>query len=428
MDTSVRPLTPAQRTTLKRRYRSGRARSRELFGLVAPEAYEDKPIPLRLPIVFYDGHIPAFSYNTLMRGALGMPSIDAHFERIFERGIDPADVGDARPRHAVAAWPDAAQVRAYGDAVDRAVLDALEHADLTDDARSPSLARAEAAYTILEHEEMHHETLMYMLHRLPFERKRIAGRSSVASPPARRPLQRRVPVPAGVATIGARVDEIAFGWDNEFSEVRAEVAAFDIDALSVTNGDWLEFVRNGGPVPSFWIADGGYELLAQFERLALPEDWPVYVTHEQASAYAAWRGARLPTEAEYHRAAFGTPSGDERAHPRGDADPLPIHGNFGFRRYDPEPVGSSPAGDSAWGVSDLVGNGWEWTATPFAPLPGFTPMASYPRYSADFFDGAHYVLKGASPVTSTNHIRRSLRNWFRADYPYMYAKFRLVYA
>ena len=116
METSLRTLDPAQREALARRYRANRVRSRELFDLVAPEAYADRPISLRLPIVFYDGHIPAFAYNTLMRSALGAPSIDAYFERIFERGIDPADVADARPRQAVEAWPSAESVRAYGDA------------------------------------------------------------------------------------------------------------------------------------------------------------------------------------------------------------------------------------------------------------------------------------------------------------------------
>jgi gamma-glutamyl hercynylcysteine S-oxide synthase len=150
------------------------------------------------------------------------------------------------------------------------------------------------------------------------------------------------------------------------------------------------------------------------------------VSNEQAQAYARWAGMRLPSEAEYHRAAFGTPSGDERPFPWGDERPAPQYGNFGFERFDPEPVDAHPAGVSAWGVADLVGNGWEWTSTPFAPLPGFEPMASYPQYSADFFDGKHYVMKGASPVTASALIRRSFRNWFFGDYPYMYAKFRCV--
>jgi formylglycine-generating enzyme required for sulfatase activity len=150
------------------------------------------------------------------------------------------------------------------------------------------------------------------------------------------------------------------------------------------------------------------------------------VTQAQAAAYAAWRGTKLPTEAQYHRAAFGTPEGTERAFPWGEDAPTSKHGNFDFRRYDPEPVGIASAGKSAWGVYDLVGNGWEWTTTEFAPLPGFTPMPSYPEYSADFFDGKHYVVKGASPVTSRSLVRRSLRNWYRADYPYVYATFRTV--
>ena len=90
------------------------------------------------------------------------------------------------------------------------------------------------------------------------------------------------------------------------------------------------------------------------------------------------------------------------------------------------PVGSRPAGASAWGVQDLVGNGWEWTSTVFEPFPGFEPMPSYPVYSADFFDGKHYVMKGASPATAKELLRRSFRNWFRGNYPYVYATFRCV--
>jgi formylglycine-generating enzyme required for sulfatase activity len=97
---------------------------------------------------------------------------------------------------------------------------------------------------------------------------------------------------------------------------------------------------------------------------------------------------------------------------------------FDFTSWDPEPAGGHPAGAGAWGVEDLVGNGWEWTATPFAPFPGFAPLPSYPEYSADFFDEEHFVMKGASPVTARELLRPSFRNWFRARYPYVYATFR----
>jgi formylglycine-generating enzyme required for sulfatase activity len=161
-----------------------------------------------------------------------------------------------------------------------------------------------------------------------------------------------------------------------------------------------------------------------FDVIPLPLAWPVYVSQAEATAYARWRGGRLPTEAEFQRAAFGTPSGEERPHPWGDADPTAAHGVFDFASWDPQPAGCHPEGRSAWGVDDLVGNGWEWTSTIFGPFPGFRPMASYPEYSADFFDGEHFVIKGASPATSRELLRPTFRNWFRARYPYVYATFR----
>ena len=134
---------------------------------------------------------------------------------------------------------------------------------------------------------------------------------------------------------------------------------------------------------------------------------PVYVSQAEASAYARWKGRRLMTEPEFHRAAEGSTTG-----------------HFDFAGFDPIPVGLHPP--SAAGVYDLVGNGWEWTSTVFAPFDGFVPMASYPEYSADFFDGRHYVMKGASPATAAELVRPSFRNWFRGNYPYVYAKFRTV--
>lgn len=423
-NTALRPSLDRQ--ALAARYRANRARSRRLFASLTPHAYAARPVDLRHPIVFYDGHLPAFSFNKLVREALGGPSIDPALEALFERGIDPDSAAAAQAR-TIASWPSRAEVAAFGDACDRAVLRALAEADLTDVARSPMLEGAEAAYAILEHEELHHETLLYLLHRLPLgEVTPPVPIDDVVAGAPRAPG--RVRIPAGAATLGARRDAIAFGWDNEFDETTIAVAAFEIDVDDVTNGEYLRFVHAGGPVAPFWIArDGAFFLRTTFAEVPLPATWPVYVTNAQARAYARWRGGRLMSEAEFHRAAYGTPAGDERAHPWGDADPTPAHGNFGFRRYDPEPVGASPAGASAFGVHDLVGNGWEWTSTPFAPLPGFRPMASYPPYSADFFDDAHYVLKGASPVTATALIRRSFRNWYRADYPYVYAAFRCVY-
>jgi len=421
---TLAPAGALDREAFAARYRANRRRTADLFGLLAPEAYLERPLPLRNPFIFYDGHIPAFSFYTLVRDALGRPSIDARLEQLFDRGIDPRDVAAAAELQRTG-WPDRAAVQAFGAACDAAVLDAFAHAQL-DDASNPRLVHAQAAHNILEHEEMHHETLTYIIHRLARPKQRGPRGVHRDVMPARRDP---IAIASGVATLGARRDAIAFGWDNEFDEHVVDVPAFAVDAYKVTNAEYLEFVRAGGPVPAFWFErDGEFMLLGCFEDLPLPKSWPVYCTQEQAAAFARWSGARLLTEPEYQRAAYGTPGGDERAQPWGDTAPDPgRHGNFGWRRFDPEPVGSSPQGASAFGVHDLIGNGWEWTATPFAPFEGFAPMASYPRYSADFFDGMHYVMKGASPVTAPTMIRRSFRNWFYFDYPYVYTTFRRAY-
>ena len=422
MKTLARGPLSLDREALAQRYRRGRMRSRALFALIDPRAYYDRPISLRHPFVFYEGHLPAFSFSTFNERALGEQPLDAGYQKLFERGIDPGNARDAAV-HERADWPTAAQVAAFGNRCDERVLAAIATSPLLDDPTTREAAR-QGLHTILEHEEMHHETLMYIVHRLDADRK---GRIAQTHHDGPVPENAMIAIPRGAATLGARVDELPFGWDNEFGEQIVDVAAFSIAQYPISNGDWLAYVRRGGPRPAFWIErDGEFRLLGAFEELALPLSWPVYVTHDQAQEYASAQGMRLPSEAEYHRAAFGTPGGGEQPFPWGTQLPTPEHGNFDFSRYDPEPVDAHPAGASAWGVYDLIGNGWEWTATPFAPFPGFAPMRSYPQYSVDFFDGKHYVMKGASPVTSAALVRRSLRNWFYGDYAYVYAKFRAV--
>ena len=452
---------PTDRTALVAWYRRNRERTRRLFDLIEPSAYYTRPIALRNPIVFYEGHLPAFTVIAFLQRGLGRPGVDARLERLFKRGIDPDSVEAAVPRSgARTAWPSREEILRFAAAVDDAFVEALDEAPL-DDARA-----REGLFTALEHEAMHQETLLYMWRRLPYAMKRGAGGPEglgAGGPPAfavadesgdsygeapRRSARRierarrrtgsppgQVGIPAGPATLGANRRHTVFGWDNEFDEHVVDVPAFEIDAHNVTNAEYLRFVEAGGRVPEFWsrrdpsirsvpAGQAQWFWRGMFEDIPLPGEWPVYVSQADAAAYAQWRGRRLPTEAEYHRAAFGTPSGEERAFPWGDEPPDATRGNFDFERWEPAPVGSHPAGQSGWGVHDLMGNGWEWTSTVFAPFDGFRAMASYPEYSADFFDGEHIVLKGASPATARELLRRSFRNWFRPNYPYVYATFR----
>ena len=163
-----------------------------------------------------------------------------------------------------------------------------------------------------------------------------------------------------------------------------------------------------------------------FEEIPLPLSWPVYVSHAEAAAYARWAGKRLPTEAEWQQAAYGSNGGVERAFPWGAETPGPEHGYFDFERWDPAPVDAFPRGRSAFGLDGLLANGWEWTASPFEPFAGFQAFPFYEGYSANFFDGKHFVMKGGSPRTDRSMLRRSFRNWFQPHYPYVYAGFRCV--
>jgi formylglycine-generating enzyme required for sulfatase activity len=407
--------TPASRTLAIDRvaaaewYARNRNRSRALFDLIDPSAYYTRPIALRNPVVFYEGHLPAFSIIAFLNRGLGREGADPRLEALFARGIDPESEETAVPRSGASTqWPTRDEVLTFGHAADALVIDAIQHA--TFDESRPAMRDGEGLYTALEHEAMHQETLLYMWRRLPYADKvrpvYLRYELEGVIPP-----RAAVNVPAGIATLGARRGEIPFGWDNEFDAHTVSVAAFNVDVHSVTNADYMPFVEAGHvEPPAFWIRENGqWFWRGMFESIPLPASWPVYVSHADAIAFARSKGRRLMSEAEYHRAAEGV---NGRA---GHAD---------FAMWEPVPAGSRPAGVSAWGVHDLVGNGWEWTGSIFEPFPGFEAMASYPEYSADFFDGQHYVMKGASPATAKELVRPSFRNWFRTDYPYMYAKFR----
>jgi len=428
------------RDTLVEWYTRNRARSAALFDLVADEAYYARPITLRHPLVFYEGHLPGFSFNTLVKRGLGGASIDPGLEALFARGIDP---DESQAAQATAGWPSREVVRAFAAEADRRVIAALRDADLERPGH-PLLERAEAVFAILEHEAMHQETLLYMWHRLPFEQKRRPAdyHPEVAGDP---PAQEWIDVLPGRATLGVDPGAQPFTWDNERPACVVDVGPFGIERHDTTNAAYLEFVDAGGygdprwwrpddwawiqreqvEHPLFWERhDGVWYWRGMFGLLPLPLAWPVYVSWAEASAFARWRGARLPTEPEFQRAAYGTVSGPERPHPWGDDPPARTHGVFDFTAWDPRPAGTRPAGRSAWGADDLVGNGWEWTSSVFAPFPGFVPLPSYPEYSADFFDGEHFVMKGASPATARELLRPTFRNWFRPRYPYVYATFR----
>ena len=381
-------------TELGRALRQAREQTDALFGLVRPDSLYDRPIPERHRILFYIGHLEAFDWNLIGRYELDLPSFHSSFDRLFAFGIDPP--AGQLPQDTPADWPGIREVERYNertrDEIDRVVENVPE----------------QLLHVAVEHRLMHAETLAYILHQLPYERKN--GVADAAGSPASSPANRMIGIPAGKARLGLRPDE-GFGWDNEFHAHTVDVPAFSIAKYKVTNGEYLDFVREGADPPFFWADRGGrWFYRGMFAEIPLPLDAPVYVTESEAEAFARWRGKRLPSEPEWHRAACSAP--------------ISAAANLDFRRWDPVAVTADDNGVE--GPMQMASNGWEWTSTAFAPFPGFEPFPFYKNYSEPFFDGEHYVLKGASPRTAARLARASFRNWFRPSYPYIYATFRLV--
>jgi ergothioneine biosynthesis protein EgtB len=407
-------LRRSPRAELEVRLASARALTDGLFALLTPEGLWERPIAERHRLIFYLGHLEAFDWNLLCRDALGQRS--------------PAD------------WPAPEAIEAFNRRAREAVDAALAEAP-----RSGWLAGDWAPHLAIEHRLMHAETLCYLLQRLGARFKRPGPLPDLAPSSA---AQRWCQVPAGAARLGLeRARDPFLGWDNEYPATVVPVAGFSLARLPVSNADWLAFLEAGGyrqralwgadawawlqreqvRHPAFWrLGRDGWRWVAMFGEVPLPLDWPVYVSHAEATAYARWKGARLPTEAEWQLAAHGDAAA-ARAFPwEGPEAVAGVHGNFGALRYDPVASGRHPAGDSLQGVADLIGNGWEWTSTVFAPFPGFQALPFYPGYSASFFDGHHLVLKGASARTDASLLRPSFRNWYQPHYQHPFAKFRLV--
>ena len=429
--------------SLLHRIADARQRSDALFAVVRPEALYDRPIPERHRMVFYIGHLEAFDWNLLHEGVFGLASFHSEYDRLFAFGIDP--VGGGLPTDQPSDWPSLDRVREYVHRIRASLNEKLAGASSTDVYQRDGFSLDTLLNVAIEHRLMHVETLAYMLHQLPSERKISQAALPPAVIPAFKPAMLKVP--AGVVTVGLPRHGGAFGWDNEFEAQRVDVRSFEIDRYMVTNGQFLGFIEDGGyESREFWIdADwqwkstnkisspvfwkkraDSWRYVTMFGDVSLPLDWPVYVSHAEASAYARWAGKTLPTEAQWQRAAYGSGDNVDKFYPWGNETPDLSRGNFDFYSWDPMPVTAHPSGQSAFGVEGMLGNGWEWTSTVFGPLPGFEPFPFYRGYSADFFDGKHYVIKGGSARTAACMLRPSFRNWFQSHYQYVYAGFRCV--
>ncbi|HEX8633199.1 MAG TPA: SUMF1/EgtB/PvdO family nonheme iron enzyme [Pyrinomonadaceae bacterium] len=435
-----------------------RAVTMRLFDLAAREAdLHESPGGGFRPVIWHLAHIGVFEAYWILQKAKGDDAPDARYERIF----DPI----ATPRENSIHLPTRREMELYLARVRSATLRYLEDARFDESAsppQSPLLRDGYVFQLVLEHERQHQETLAYLLHMLDPAKKRRATAPDAsalqvgahASPPLP-PVSRgdMVRVEAGEFLSGAPWR--MFVYDNELPPHTVALDAFKIDRLLTTNEEYAHFIAEGGyerrewwdeegwgwrerenwTRPFYWLPqnpdgdgdDGArrWSVRTMFAEGALKPEHPVAgVSWYEAAAYARFAGKRLPTEAEWEKAAsWDAGSGRKRLFAWGDDAPADAHGNFDLRYWDTTPSGSFPAGASDAGCLDMTGNVWEWTSDPFAGYEGFTAYP-YPEYSEVWFDGDHRVLKGGSWATHPSILRTSFRNFFRRHFRIGFAGIR----
>lgn len=381
--------------------------------------------PLMSPLVWDLAHVGNYEEQWLLRAAAGMAAMRPEIDDLYDAFEHP------RARRVELPLLPPAEARGYLSTVRNKVLDALDRVRLTPE--KPLVDGGFVFGMVIQHEHQHDETMLatHQLRRGP-----VALASRPAPPPRSGPgtLPAEVLVPAGPFVMGTSVDPWAY--DNERPAHHVQLPAYWIDTTPVSNGAYLAFMDSGGyddprwwspagwewrrrsgrRAPGFWRSEGGPWLR---RRLGVVEPVPMgepvqHVCWYEADAYARWAGKRLPTEAEWEKAAGWDPAaGAQRRYPWGDAVPTPSHANLGARHHQPAPVGAYPDGASAYGVRQLLGDVWEWTSTTFRGYPGFSAFP-YPEYSEAFFGTDHKVLRGGSWATDPTACRTTFRNW---DFP-----------
>lgn len=405
------------------------ARERTL-GLVGSLSEEDLRLqhdPLMSPIVWDLGHIVHFEEVWLLENVESDETGSEGLRGIYDPFENPRSVRDGL------SLPTLAEARSYLAEVRRAVL---ERASCIDLESTTALLRDGFVYRlVLQHEYQHNETIVQTLQLKQGEpyaaRRQLTPREPAAGRPEPGGMVR---FDGGEVVLGT--DDRSVAYDNERPAHAVDVPAFLIDAHPVTNDEFARFVADGGydradawseagwgwrkdaevQGPKHWT-DGPDGRTQRFmdRTVPLPPDHPVcHICYWEAEAYARWAGKRLPTETEWEVAASWDPTGgDKRAYPWGDEAPAAQHANLDALLFSTSAVGSYPAGVSAIGCWDMVGNVWEWTSSDFTPYPGYETFP-YPEYSEVFFGGEYKVLRGGSWATRFGAIRNTFRNW---DYP-----------
>ena len=406
---------------LARELTASRERSLALLAPLDERDLTRQVSPLMSPLVWDLAHVGNYEELWLLREVAGVAPLRPEIDSLYDAFEHPRA---ERPTLPILGPGDA---RAYLSGVRAHVLDVLDRTTLEG---RPLVQDGFVFRMVVQHEHMHDETMLATLQLRRGERTLPPD----APLPAGRPVRAHedVLVPGGRSLQGTSIDPWAL--DNERPAHEVDVPAFRLDRFPVTCAMFAAFVDAGGyddrrlwtergwehlqtsgrRAPMTWQRDGagGWTCTRFGETLPVEPDAPVeHVCWYEADAYARWAGRRLPTEAEWEKACGWDPvAGRLRRYPWGDEEPTQAHANLGQRATRPAPVGAYPAGASAYGVEQLVGDVWEWTSSGFSPYPG-TRAFPYREYSEVFYGGDFRVLRGGSWATSPSAVRTTFRNW-----------------
>ncbi len=319
----------------------------------------------------------------------------------------------------------------------------------------PKISEDDIYFTrlVINHEDMHSETMVHIRQTLGYTQPEIADTRTQPVQAEEGYESHDIRIPGGTYMLGALPDDQPFVFDNEKWAHPVELEPFYIASTPVTQAEFARFVEAGGYLDRSLWSDEGWEWRTQ-ENAVQPVFWKkmdghwarrvftefvplepflpmIHVNWYEANAFARWAGRRLPTEAEWEVAASSEPSQDrlsftqsKRWFPWGNEEPTRAHANLDSAAMGPVDVRAFPLGDSAWGLRQMIGNVWEWTADTFEAFPGYV-IDPYETYSEPSF-GQQKVLRGGGWVTRRRVIRNTFRNFYTPDRNNIFAGFRTV--
>lgn len=432
------PLLTTAHELLVESFHQVRSQTMEIVAPLEVEDYVVQTAPFMSPPKWHLGHTSWFFEMLLKEFFPGYEIYSDKYLYYFNSYYERFGLRIDRDRRGTRSRPTVKETIAYRDYVDEAMRRLLSILD--DD---PQSSRASTLIRLaIEHEMQHQELLVYDIkHLLCDDYNPI--RALVE--PARESVSGAVAIEGGLFDLGYSGPEFAF--DNEKPTHIVYLQDYEIDHALVTNGEYLEFIRSGGYGDHrWWYSDGlatvnreGWQAPLYWERHG--EDWMIrdfmglqavseasdqpvcHVSFYEASAFSKWAGKRLPTEAEWEKAASFDPNNNRKLEfPWGNAGLNADRANLlDNRLWSVAPVGSFPEGRSSYGCYQMIGDVWEWTASDYAPYPGFT--SDFDEYNDKWFIGQK-VLRGGSFATPRSHIRVTYRNFFHPEERWMTAGFR----